>query len=128
MLEKAEDRAKIIAETPLYMQGRMILAIPWEPSFDLKTTRTTAAPVWVDLMTLNPVFEDDVKDLLHLVGKVVYPTTKYSRSKYSNLRGCVEVDLTQPLAEFVIVSVPGIGNFKTDVEFRTLSDACFFCK
>lgn len=128
VLDKADDRARIIAETLLYMQGRMILAIPWEPSFDLKITRTMAAPVWVDLLTLNPIFEDDVEDLLHLVGEEVYPAMKYSCSKYSNLRGCVKVDLTQPLADFVITSVPRIGEFKIYVVFRTLPDACFFCE
>lgn len=127
VLKKAEDKAKIIAETP-YMHGRMILAIPWEPSFDLKTTRTIVALVWVDLLTLNSIFKDNVEDLLNLVGDVVYPATKYSRSKYSNVRGCVKVDLTQPLANFVIASVPGIGDFKIDVQFKTLHDACYFCK
>lgn len=126
MLEKAEDRKKIWEETLFYMNGKMILEIPCEPSFDPKTTRTTAAPIWMDLLTLNPVFEDDVKRLFGLVGSVVYPTMKYARRKYSNVRGCVKVDFMQPLEDFMVANVLGIGTFRIDVEYQMLLDACFY--
>lgn len=111
------------------MNGKMIMAIPWKPSFDLKTTRTTAAPVWIELLTLNPVFEDIVEVLLGLVGTVVYPATKHARNKYSNdVRGYVKIDLTEPLKEYVVANVPGIGTFRIDVAYRTLPDACYYCQ
>lgn len=78
VLDKAEDCNRVWEEAPFYMNEKMILAIPWEPGFDPKTTRTTEALVWVDLLTLNPVFEDDVGRLLGLVGSVVYLATKYA--------------------------------------------------
>lgn len=56
VLEKTKDKKRILDETPIYMQGKMILAFPWDPTFDVKTTRMTVALVWVDLLTLNPVF------------------------------------------------------------------------
>lgn len=126
VLEKVEDRKKVWEEAPFYMNGKMILAIPWEPNFSPKTTRTTAAPMWVDLLTLNPIFEDDVKRLLGLVGSMVYPTIKYAQSKYTNIRGCVKVDLTEPLQNYVVANILGIGAFRIDVEYRTLSDAYFY--
>lgn len=45
VLEKAGDRAKILRETPLFMNGKVILAFPWDPSFDVKTTRMMIALV-----------------------------------------------------------------------------------
>lgn len=128
VLEKAKDCSKVWEEAPFYMNRKMILAIPWEPNFGPKTTRMTTVLVWVNLITLNLVFEDDVECLLGLVGSVMYLATKYAHSKYSNVRGCMKVDLTQPLQDFVVANVPGIGIFKINVEYRTLSDACFSCR
>lgn len=81
VLDKMEDRAKIFEETPLFMNSRMIIVIPWDPSFDLQATCTTSTPVWVDLRTLNCVFEDDVEDLFGLFRELVYSTTKYNMRK-----------------------------------------------
>lgn len=82
MVEKAEDREKILRETSMFMRGRMVLIFPWEPSFDLNKICMIEAPIWVDLLTLNLVFEDSA---LELLGKVVYATPKYARSKFSNV-------------------------------------------
>lgn len=38
VLGKAEDRKQILEETPMYMRGKMILAFPWDPSFDHSCT------------------------------------------------------------------------------------------
>lgn len=38
--------------------------------------------MWVDLLMLNPIFEDSALELLGQVGKVVYATPKYARSKF----------------------------------------------
>lgn len=126
MLGKGEDCKKILEETPLYMWSRMILVFPWEPNFDLGTTHIMDAPVWVDLMTLNPVFERSTLELLGQVGPVIYPTSKHSHSKFSNVCGCVRVDLSKPFKEYVVAYVEDVGHFKIDVEFWTLLEACFF--
>lgn len=95
----------------------MILAFPWDPSFDVTTTRNMAALVWVDLLTLNPVFEGSERGLLGKVGEVVYITPKNSQSKYSNLQGVVKVDLTQPLQPYVVASVERIRDYKIDIDY-----------
>lgn len=96
VLEKAEDRNKILRETPMFM-CKMILVFPWDPFFDLKTTHTTEALVWVDLLMVNPAFEDSALELLGKVGQVVYATSKYAHSNYSNIQGCVKVNLSKTL-------------------------------
>lgn len=85
-----------------------------------------ATPVWVDLLTLHPVFEDYALELLGQVGQVVYAAPKYAKSKYSNVCNCVKVNLNEPLKDYVGVSVEDIGNFRIKVAFQTLSDACFY--
>lgn len=76
------------------MGDKMILAFPWDPSFDLKMVRMTTAPMWVDLLIVSPVFEDLRLELLGQVGKVIYVAPNYAQNKYSNVRGYVKVDLT----------------------------------
>lgn len=125
VLEKGSNRDRILKETPMFMSGRMILVFPWDPSFDLKTTKTMEAPVWVDLLTLHPVFEDSALELLGKVGKVVYVVPKYAQSKYSNVRGYVKVNLNKKLEDYVGVSVEGIEDFSINMTFRTLPDAFF---
>lgn len=88
----------------------------------------TTTPVWVDLLIVSPVFEDFALVLLGKVGKVIYAAPKYAQNKYSNICGCVRVDLMQPIKDFVIVEVQGIGDFKMNVDFCTLPNACFYCK
>lgn len=78
----------------MYMRGRMVLIFSREPFFNLNKICMMEAPIWVDLLTLNPVFEDSALRLLRKVGKVVYAASKYARSKFSNVQGCVKVDLT----------------------------------
>lgn len=81
VLEKIEDRKKILKETLMYMHGKMILAFPWDPSFDVNTMRTTMVLVWVDLLTLNPVFDGSERGLLGQVGEVIYCASKNACSK-----------------------------------------------
>lgn len=106
----------------------MILIFPWEPGFDLNKIRMTMAPIWVDLLTLHPIFEDSALQLLGKVGKVVYVVPKYAHNKFANVCGYVKVNLSKPLKDYVGVMVEGIGDFKIDVAFQTLRDACFFCR
>lgn len=110
VLGNADGRRKILEETPMYLRGKMILAFLWDPSFDMKTIRTTEALVWVDLMTLNLVFEGLERGLLKQVGKVMYVALQNARCKYSNLRSIVKVDLTKALRTYVVVPIEGIGD------------------
>lgn len=117
VLRKTKDCLKILEETPLYMRSCMILVFPWEPSFDLGTSYPTNAPVWVDLMMLNPTFEEFALELLGQVGTIVYMASKHSCNMFLNVRGCVRVNLTKHLKTYVVVFVEEVGIFKTDVEF-----------
>lgn len=59
---------------------------------------------------------------------MVYAAPRYAQSKYSDVRGYVKVNLTKPLRNYVEVGVEDIGNYKIDMKFQTLLDACFYCK
>lgn len=105
----------------------MVLIFLWEPSFDLKNICTIEAPVWVNLLMLSLMFEDFALEFLGQAGKVVYIAPKYARSKFSNVLGFVKVDLTEPSEDFVVADIEGIGHFKMNVAYSTLSHACFYC-
>lgn len=38
------------------------------------------------------------------------------------------MDLMKPLKYYILVRVEGIGDFKIEVNFCTLPDACFYCR
>lgn len=47
-------------------------------------------------------------------------------AKYSKVWGVVKVDLTKHLRTYVVALVEWIGDFKIDVDYHTLPNACFF--
>lgn len=77
-------------------------------------------------LTLHPIFEDYVLELLGQVGQVVYAAPKYARSKYSNVCSYIKVNVNEPLKDYVGVLVEDIGDFSIKVTFQTLPDACFY--
>lgn len=58
---------------------------------------------------------------------MIYVAPKYAHNKFSNVWGCMKVDLTEPLKKFVEIGVVNIDTFKIDVDYQTLSNAYFYC-
>ncbi|CAM6094214.1 unnamed protein product [Calypogeia fissa] len=96
--------------------------------FDAHTMKTSQAPVWIDLPLVHPSMEIYANELLETVGKVVYVATTTSRSRFPHIRGCVLTDLNQDLVEYIVLDLPGIREFKIEVEYRSMPDACFVCR
>lgn len=77
---------------------------------------------------LNPIFEYYANQLLTKIGIIIYAQTSTTRSKFSHIRGCVLYNLNEDLIDYIGVQIPGVGEFKVDVIYRTLPNACFTCK
>ncbi|CAM6083059.1 unnamed protein product [Calypogeia fissa] len=127
VLENNNAQQKLLADAPYYMQRRMILVTPWDPANNRDTCSQFHAPVWVDLLSVDPVLEVYANQLLGRVREVIYAATATARSQYSNIRGCVRVNFNQKLRKFVVGSLPGVAKFKIDVVYRALPGNCLFC-
>lgn len=112
-------------ETFLKMGNKMVLAVPWMVDFDANAMQTTKAPVWIDLPMLNPIFDYYSNQLLVKVGMVIYGQTTTTRSRFPHIHGCILCNLNKDLIDYIAIKIPGIGEFKVDVIYMTLPDACF---
>lgn len=121
------DQQRILAENPLFMGKRMVMALPWKPNFKIALLRSTSTPVWVDLPNLNPALEYFANDILGEVGQVVYATTRSMRSRFSHIRACVLYDLSLELVDHVVLDIEGHREIKVAVKYHTLPGACFVC-
>ncbi|CAM6111896.1 unnamed protein product [Calypogeia fissa] len=128
VVSTAEERDQILTDAPFYMGNKLVMAMPWAPDFDALTMKISEAPVWIDLPLVHPAMEIYANELLETVGKVVYPATTTSRSRFPHIRGCVLADLNQDLIEYIILELPGVREFKIAVEYRSMPDACFVCR
>lgn len=123
-----EEQDQILAEVPLHMGRKLVMAMPWAPDFDAHTMRTSQAPLWIELPMVHPSMEIYANELFESVGRIVYAATSNLRSKFLHIRGCALIDLNQNLVEYIILNLLGIREFKIAVEYRSMPDACFVCK
>lgn len=84
--------------------------------------------VWVDLLSVNLVVEIYSRLMLKQVGKFVYSLTLTSLSRFAHIRGCVLVELDNPLTDAVEADIPKVGTIQIDMTYKTLPFTCKYCK
>ncbi|KAL3682098.1 hypothetical protein R1sor_000120 [Riccia sorocarpa] len=106
----------------------MIYTTPWEPGFDTHKILAKKMAVWLDLLNVNPMMEVVGKSLLGSLGDVlqVAGTTEKMEGKFANIRGCVLMDMTQPLPSVLSLHMNKVSK-KIRIRYDTLPDACFKC-
>ncbi|KAL3685721.1 hypothetical protein R1sor_003743 [Riccia sorocarpa] len=99
ILHSMEDRHCILVGGPYYMRKRMIYTTPWEPGFDTHKVLAKKMAVWLDLLNVDPMMEAVGTSLLGSLGSVlqVAGVTEKQEGKFANIRGCILMDMTQPL-------------------------------
>lgn len=85
-------------------------------------------PVWVDLLSVNPVMEIYTNYMLKQVGRFIYSSSLASLSRFANIKGYVLVELDKPLKDVVEDDVPNVGIVRIDVAYKTLPFVCAFYK
>lgn len=51
-----DDQRKVLASTPLHINKRTAIILPWTPDVDLDSIQINKFPVWVDLLMLHTMF------------------------------------------------------------------------
>ncbi|KAL3694930.1 hypothetical protein R1sor_008581 [Riccia sorocarpa] len=129
ILRSIEDRDAVLAGGPYYMRKRMIYTTPWEPGFDTHRVLTKKMAVWLDLLNIDPMIEGEAMEMLASLGEVIQlaGVTDTADGKFANIRGCVVMDMTQPLPTALKLHMNNSTRL-IRVRYDTLPDACFKCQ
>ncbi|CAM6124878.1 unnamed protein product [Calypogeia fissa] len=127
VLEGKEEKLRLLAATPLYLEGRLVVMLPWEPTLDSTNLATTFVPLWVDLVDVNPLFEMYATQMLTKVRKVIYSTTQTAVGSYMNIRGCVLCDVRELPVHYVGFGVPGMAEQLVEVVYKNVPEHCPIC-
>lgn len=75
---------------------------------------------------MDPLLEIHTSFLLKQVGRFVFSSTAASLSKFSNIRGCVLLDLDKPVPSEIEIDVAGEGTVHMEGAYRSLCFTCSF--
>lgn len=104
------DREKVMSGGPWMIFDHYLAVTRWSPEFVSPEAKVNQAMVWIRFSGLNFLYYDEsiLLDLASAVGvpvKVDTNTLKVERGRFA--RVCVEVDLTKPVVERLILMVFG---------------------
>jgi hypothetical protein len=67
-LDGAASRKKFLGATPLMLNSRMALVIPFDPELDISSLQYKNTAVWIDLIDMPPILEIEADSMLAEVG------------------------------------------------------------
>ncbi|KAL3686508.1 hypothetical protein R1sor_009082 [Riccia sorocarpa] len=122
LMNSLVDQNIILANGPYYMKRCMYIT-PWEPGFN-----TNKVLCWLDLVNVDPLLESEAGKMLESLGSVIRMAgvTTQNESKFSNVRGCLLLDMTKPLLTALKV-VMNAQVKRIKIQYDLLPDACFMC-
>lgn len=50
-----EEQQQILGASPLYMDRKIIVAMPWEMNLNKKPIKALDVPMWIDLISVDPM-------------------------------------------------------------------------
>lgn len=105
-----DERQQILGASPFYMDGKIIVGVPWETNLNKKPIGTSNFPVWIDLVLVDPMLEVYTNFLLGSARQLEYATTLARLRRFVHICGCVLMDvMDKPLATQIQVNVPEVG-------------------
>ncbi|KAL3701937.1 hypothetical protein R1sor_019959 [Riccia sorocarpa] len=127
-VENEADRDLILDATPLFLGPHMVFALPWETTFNPANLATCKVPIWVDLPNIHPSLEGFGAELLQNVGEVLYTTCEETECRFTNIRGCLRLNLSKELPEYIQIIDPETNeDYLHPIIYRSMPDACFHC-
>ncbi|KAL3688833.1 hypothetical protein R1sor_015142 [Riccia sorocarpa] len=127
-VDDEEDRDWILAATPLYLGPHMVFPLPWDVTFNAANLSSCKVPVWVELPNIHPSLEGFGALLLKNVGEVLYTTCEETECRFTNIKGCLRMDLSEELPDSLEIVDPDTGDsYLHPILYRSLPDACFNC-
>lgn len=105
IVESYDEQQQILGSSPLYMDSKVVVVVPWEIDLNMNPIGVLDVPMWIDLVSVDPMLEVYANYLLGRIGWLVYRATSANLSRFAHIRGCVLLDLEKPFAIQVVVRV-----------------------
>ncbi|KAL3688528.1 hypothetical protein R1sor_014837 [Riccia sorocarpa] len=130
LVDSGKARAHIFANSPLKMGTKMVFPLPWDTKFSTRDLKSRAVPVWLELNNVHPGLMTFGLNMLRKIGPIIYAAKNVETQRVNIIRGCVLMDLSKPLPEFIPIAVPEAPEklMKQRIKYLRLPDACFQCR
>ncbi|XP_074298716.1 uncharacterized protein LOC141629641 [Silene latifolia] len=126
-----EDMNTILRGPPWNLNGHSLLLKQWTPTFPTQLHNISKVPVWVLFHNLDPHLwsASALSKIASKIGSPLYadPVTT-NKERLSFARVMVEVELSEPLPDNVVINSPFMGQIIQDVEYEWLPYYCTHCK
>ncbi|KAL3692256.1 hypothetical protein R1sor_005907 [Riccia sorocarpa] len=98
--------------------------------FTTRDLKSRAVPVWLELYDVHPGLMKFGINMLRKTGPIIYAAKNAETQRINIIRGCVLMDLSKPLPEFIPISVQEAPDkvMKQHIRYLRLPDACFNCR
>nr|XP_016453332.1 PREDICTED: uncharacterized protein LOC107777718 [Nicotiana tabacum] len=119
--ESMEDKNLILQNGPYTFNNRPMVLKDWDPDFQIQNEFMRIAPIWVNLLEL-PIqcwAEENLGRIASLLGKSICTdklTAQCERVSYA--RVLIEMDITQPLPDEVLIEKPYGSSWMQRVDFE----------
>lgn len=74
-----EEQQHIPSALPMYMNGKIVVALPWATNLKTKPIGPSDTPIWIDLMFVDPVLEIYSNYLLKGASCLIFAATLASQ-------------------------------------------------
>ncbi|KAL3690556.1 hypothetical protein R1sor_016865 [Riccia sorocarpa] len=98
--------------------------------FLTKDLKSRAVPVWLELYEVHPGLMKFGLNMLRTIGPIIYAAKNSETQRINIVRGCVLMDISKTLPEFIPIVVPEAPDkiMKQRIRYLRLPDACFNCR
>ncbi|KAK9665929.1 hypothetical protein RND81_14G146600 [Saponaria officinalis] len=126
-----KDMSDVLKEGPWKLGTNSIILKQWSPMFSTEMELITVVPVWVLFPGLDPYLwsETVLRKLSSKVGKPLFvDKTTTNKARLSFARVMVEVDVSAPLVDHILVHNPFTGHDYQKVAYEWVPYFCSGCK
>jgi hypothetical protein len=127
-VDRSLSRDLILKATPVVVANKLALVLLYDAALNIRELQFKATAVWVDLVSLHPVFEAEANRMLECIGPLVHSTVAEKRSQFQHIRGCVLIDITEDLTEGLVMKDANGNRGMIEVKYRDLPEMCFVCR
>ncbi|KAL3676008.1 hypothetical protein R1sor_025956 [Riccia sorocarpa] len=106
IMDSAKAKSHIFANSPLKMRAKMVFPLPWDTRFTTKDLKSCVVPVWLELYDVHLGLMTFGLNMLRTIGPIIYAAKNAETQRINIVRGCVLMDLNNPLPEFIPIVVP----------------------
>ncbi|KAL3682896.1 hypothetical protein R1sor_000918 [Riccia sorocarpa] len=128
VVANTEERDRLLQASPLDFDGCPVNLAPWTPDYNPKNSRVKRVATWVELPSIDPLFEPLSDKMLAMIGQPTYRTMTRGQNRYPNVRGCVMVEEGKEKHLKLAFQCPWEGVIVQNVKYQEVSNMCFNCK